>query len=480
MGSTYRRTWTGVALGLLLALPGQLTAQTAPPGVVQQREAVERLDQPRGQVVNEVRFFGDVATVRKGTEFGGWTSVTALTCSEIDHDKTTQDPVNQVLLFDQRLWVRHVHSSRSHAYLRLRKLNFDVNTAPGAATLDLATKEQLDVDLAHLEFPVGATQLRLGRLYLRVGRGLVLSDVLDGVRARYSSSAGVTVEGFAGTTLHRSDNPDYQVAGFDRGHNDRLFLALEGQYVLPSNVRVFAYAVDQTDRTKSENPAQNLLDFRYQSSYMGGGLEGWLGKRTQYAVELVHESGSSNSTRTPPGRAVIDAYAATASLWHLFEGETFPTLSFDYAIGSGDANRLSVTDSMNAGAIAPLGDHNFQYFGRFEGGLALAPLLSNLEVFRLGFQFKPLAEYLEAPTDLVLGLKVSSYHKDQITCPISDVLATLPNAQVGYGSDLYGAWKALSDVDVLVEYGAFKPGPAYPVTNRDTTHKFAATLTIAY
>ena len=424
-------------------------------------------------------FFKDSGHVREGTEYGGWTTLSFLDIHDLDHVGSAKDPISSVFLADSRLWFKHTWSARRNVFLRVRKQDLDVNTAPGVVPYDTRTKETLDIDLLTYDFPVMSTDWRLGRQFIRVGRGLVLSDTLDGGQVEYRTRDGVRVSGFAGSTLHRSDNIDTNVVGFDQGHNNRTFVGVQGEYTTEQNHHVTAYYLDENDNSSTANPLQDPFSYNYDAHYGGLGSEGSLSERTIYSGEVVWEGGLAGTANGGVARERIDAAAAWLSLFHRIEGTTVPTLTFDYGWGSGDPHRFSVTDSGVRGPGFGKGDQNFIGFGRFDGGLALQPRLSNLHVIRLGFQFKPFTQ-LKAPTDLLAGFKLTDYEKSTLSGPISDPVATLAARHVGVGADLFVAWKPLSDVDFLVEYGGFSPGDAYPVGARDSTNKIAITSTISY
>lgn len=471
---------TRVALAAALVV-GQATAQPAPTAasLLSSRDTLRRLEQRRDQNAAE-GFFGTSAKVRPGTDFGGWSSVTFLDASQLDHNARVTDPLDSVFVGDLRLWGRHVYNARKNVFIRFRKVGLDIDTQPGLPSLDVRTKEQFDLDLAHFEFPVGATQVRVGRLFTRVGRGLVLSDTLDGGRFEYRSSAGLALAGSVGSTIHRADNVDTNVAGFDQGHNDRTFITAQVDYVTAKNHKLTGYFVDENDNTIGANPTQDPISYRYDTQFLGFGAEGGLSSRTVYGLELVSQTGGAGTANGGVGKEKIQSNAALLSLQHRLDGESLPTLLFDYGFGSGEKTRLSVTDSGASGPALGAGDQNFLYFGRYDGGLALQPRLSNLSVVRAGFQLKPLAPRLAAPTDLLTGFKFSSYTKQRGAAPISDPLANSGKKDVGIGFDVFAAWKMFSDVDVLFEYGAFKPGNAYPIGANDESHKAAVTATIAY
>lgn len=455
----------------------QQTVNRAP--ALRSRDDIIRIENRRDKKA-AARFFKGTGHVREGTEYGGWTSVSYLDISEIDHVGIARDPISSVGVIDSRLWFKHTWSARRNVFLRLRKQDLSIDTAPGVIPYDTRTKEELDIDIFTYDFPVMSTDWRIGRQFIRVGRGLTLAETLDGAHVEWRTGDGVRVSGFVGSTLHRSDNIDTNVLGFDQGHNNRTFVGVQGEYVTEDNHHLTAYFLDENDNSSTADSLQDPFSFNYDAHYGGLGSEGSLGERTIYTGELVFQGGKAGTANGGVAREKIDAGAAWLSLYHRLEGTTLPTLTFDYAWGSGDAGRFSVTDSGVRGPRFGQGDKNFIGFGRFDGGLALQPRLSNLHVIRLGFQFKPLAEMMDAPEDLLVGFKLTDYEKSTLNGPISDPVATLPARHVGIGTDIFAAWKPMTDLDFLFEYGGFSPGDAYPVGSREPTNKFAVTATVSY
>lgn len=439
---------------------------------------VQRLERQAREHAQAREYFKGLGEVRPGTRAGGWFSHTFLDFNELDHARQSPDPIDRLLLTDVRLWASHVFDARHEAYVRVRKADFDFTRDDTLPFLDLRTKEQFDLDLAYFDFPCGGASLRAGRSFMLLGRGLVLAEVLDGLQVRRRFGSGLVLEALAGTSLHRQDNLDTRVLGFDRGHNDRQFLGLQGSYrTRRHGILYHGFALAQIDETASEDPNQDLLDFQYQSRYFGAGASGLLHHRLGFATEAVLERGSS---RGFDGRAAVRASALTANLDYRFPEKWTPVITLDYGLGTGDPNRLSVTSGLDLGPSASAGDENFMYFGQYDGGLALAPRLSNLQVWRLGMRCRPFVHRIRWPSDLVAGFKVSTYHKHRVQGAISDPLASQPLSDVGTALDLFGSWRVLSDLNILVEYGGFKPGEAYRAGARDTTERFGVTSTLSF
>ena len=488
-----RLAWLAAAIAAVL--PGVARAQSAvaqqqvaniqrdvsspDAGAFRSHDDLERIEARRDrQEAHD--FFEGAGHVRAGEQYGGWTSFTYLDLRDLNHNGAVPEPIKSVTLADTRAWYEYSWSARRAFYVRVRKQDLDINTAPGAVALDTRTKDQLDVDLLTYDFPVFSTDWRIGRQFLRMGRGLVLSDILDGARIEYRSHNGVKTSGFVGSTLHRSDNIDTNVVGFDQGHNNRTFVGVTGEYTTTTNDRPYAYFMKENDNSDTANPIQDPFSFQYDAFYWGVGSDGPIGDDTLYSLELVFEGGKAGTSNGGTGREKIDAGAAWLSVFHRLVGTSLPTLTFDYAWGSGDNGRFSVTDSGPRGPRSGLGDENFIGFGRFEGGLALQPRLSNLHVIRAGFQCKPLEGKLKAPSDLLAGFKITDYEKSNPKGVISDPLATVAKSHVGIGTDVFVAYKPMSDLDLLFEYGGFSPGGAFPIGAKEESHKLAVTATISY
>ncbi|MBI4863173.1 MAG: hypothetical protein HY815_23340 [Candidatus Riflebacteria bacterium] len=153
--------------------------------------------------------------------------------------------------------------------------------------------------------------------------------------------------------------------------------------------------------------------------------------------------------------------------------------TLEYAFGSGDARRGSVTNTFG-GKQTITTDENFLYFGTYDGGLALSPRLSDLHVLRAGYQVRPFPKKGRRLPDLLLGTKVACYLKDSVDGIISDPAAAMASRDVGWGADTFLAYRPLSDVSIFVQGGQFWPGAAYPVGVRDRTDRVLASASLSF
>jgi hypothetical protein len=121
----------------------------------------------------------------------------------------------------------------------------------------------------------------------------------------------------------------------------------------------------------------------------------------------------------------------------------------------------------------------FMGFGRYDGGIALNPRLSNLHVLRLGASARPWDE-THGFEDLTLGGKFSLYRKNDGSGYISDPEAIPGSTDVGSGLDLFLGWRIYSDLAWMVQYGVFSPGEAYPVGFTDSTQTLYTNMTYSF
>ena len=444
--------------------------------------ATERLrliqDETRVKLESD-RYLKLASPGEKQIDVGGWISFTALDYRDDEHQKGTPDLLQSLFMQDYRLYVNALIDTKLSVYGRVRNMEIAWSTAPGAIAPDTRQMEGVELDLLFAEFkPDSKVLLRLGRQFVRAGRGLTLSNDLDGLTFQYTEPRW-SHRAMIGETLNRDPNVDMSIVGFDRSTQDRRFYLAETQYRTESGAKYYGYALFQRDRSRSFNFAQNQRDFHYDSRYFALGTEGRFDKRLHYYAELIHESGSTLADLLGDPRVDIDADGALAGLLFYPDLEWHPLATLEYAYGSGDANRGSVTNTFG-GKQTRTDDENFLYFGTYDGGLALSPRLSDLQVIRLGYQIRPLPRKDRKLPDLLVGAKGSRYLKASIDGIISDPTATMRSRDVGWGLDLFLATRPLSDLSLLVQYGRFAPGEAYPAGARDAADRLLATLNLSF
>ncbi|MBI4864604.1 MAG: hypothetical protein HY815_30770 [Candidatus Riflebacteria bacterium] len=423
---------------------------------------------------------------------GGWSSTTYFDFEDDDNSAATLDAFHGLLRTDFRAWGHWVTRDNVGVYLRLRK--YDHHYYPGVGTLDPDTSkyDAFDLDLGYVDIPAKDSRIRVGRQFIQVGRGLTLSDNLDGISALFQRNAWA-VHGFFARTSPMAENLDLTVAPLGSGGAFRDFGGIEASYTNRKGRRLYGYAVLQNDRTEFK-PQRNATidlsgyDHGYDANYLAIGADGPITRKLSGYAEIIHEGGRTASQNVPATglldtRESIAADAFIAALNYFCLDRRRTNLSLEYAIGTGDADRGSVMNQLLVGNTPGTRDNAFQYFGTYDLGLALSPRLSNLEVVRLGYSVKPFLDGRGRPREFQLGAKGSLYRKQNARCPISTSTATRSSRalhDVGTGIDLFAAWRVWSDTSVTVAWGAFLPGDANAPGFDTATQRLLVNMTATF
>jgi hypothetical protein len=409
-------------------------------------------------------------------EYGGWYRFSFFSFNE---PGSAGVPSNNVSLRnnDLRFWMSANLEDIHYVYTRFRVGFIDFSQGDSfdrndkdtdGPNLDMAYY-RLDITRALKKYygvlsPV-SVQLQAGRQYFNVGTGLVYSDIADGVQM-FVGAPLWKVNLFASQTIRSEDDVDRSIPNPD--HSYRNFAGAQFNWTGIDQHEPYVFWVAQRSHNPDEDVFQN---YEYDSDYVGVGSHGQLvlpGLR--YYSEFVWEWGESSPSGVPSGLDPIDAYALDAGLDYYFDCHTKPRVGVEYALGSGDNDRLSPTNTIG-GNRPGTNDENFLYFGFINTGDALAVRLSNLQFLRVGgslrpFEGSPCLDHLE------LGANLFHYWKDAAGGGISDFRADRANEDVGTELDIFLHWQVLSDLAFGVRFGTFFPGDAY---THETERNFLAT-----
>jgi len=264
------------------------------------------------------------------------------------------------------------------------------------------------------------------------------------------------------------------VPGFDKS-SDRYFYGFEYGYSGILGHNFYGYAVVEKDYSNPE-PQDPAHTFRYDAQYFGLGGKGRIAPPFSYDLELIKENGKGFIFDTQEKKDV-DAWAGRFKIAYEPDMQTHPSLSFEYAFGSGDSDRTSVTDTEGGNASGR--DKNFLYFGYIPTGYALFPRLSNLHLYRAGLSLRPM-EKNTLFRHLTVGIDYYKFYKDKAGGGISDSEATQDSHDVGSEVDLTLGWRIFSDLGCSVNYGHFMPGEAYPESNKESEDYFSVSTTLTF
>jgi hypothetical protein len=144
---------------------------------------------------------------------------------------------------------------------------------------------------------------------------------------------------------------------------------------------------------------------------------------------------------------------------------------------SGDPDRTySPTDAAGGNRFGTK-DSSFVGFGLRDTGISLAPVPSNLHIWRLGGALLPF-ENVQLFRDLEVGTNWFLYHKNRSRAAISDPLADNYSGDVGWEMDYFINWRLSADLSWTVRWGVFYPGSAY--SDRGPRHMLFSGITWSF
>jgi hypothetical protein len=381
---------------------------------------------------------------------GGWLHL------ELDHlDDPPFEDSRTSRYADLRLWGLVQFDRTYTAFVRVQTDYLDFNSGEQFETSDdnrfRIRMDQAWVEGDWTEAGRGVT-LRAGREFVTLGSGLLFNDVAYAIQGTYDAERWA-LRAWAAHSLVHQDDIDQSRPHPDESH--RVFFGVEGDLLLSGSHRAYAMFLLEHDLNREQDPNQ---DWDYNANYIGLGAKGTILAGWGYSAEAVFEFGrtaSAGSTQTDS----IAAFALLLTTDYQFQGPMEPAIRFQYMFGSGDDDRVSVTD-MAAGNEAGTDDTSFLAFGFVQTGFSLFPRVSNIHILKLGGSIRPF-ESVELLHKLEVGLYGYVYRKAVSSQLISDSRAFLDDSDVGKEVDFFLRWRIFSDLGFSLNYGCFFPGKAY-------------------
>jgi hypothetical protein len=414
---------------------------------------------------------------KQAFDWGGWLNYSFFDFQDEDNNSSTTDILSSLHYMDLRLWFKGTTSGGNSYYIRT-KSNYSSYDWDPALNYDETDETELKLDMAYFDLSSYKKYLfRFGRQYFHIGRGLALSGIKDGLLLN-GFYQNWNLKLFAAHSLPHENNIDTSVPGFDNKEK-RFFYGVSGTWRSRRGNEIYLYYLGQNDNS-DENPVDNTQDYRYDSQYLGLGTNGSFTRKSHYYAEIIHETGSSYAHgQVDSNTEDIDAWAGIAGTKYYFDCAASPVFTLEWAFGSGDGDRQSVTNTIN-GNLAGTKDHNFMYFGTYNGGDALSPRLSNMSVLRTGLTFKPFQSQYSLK-DLSIGAYYSNYKKMKNSGAISDPEAVSGlSDDIGDGLDILLKWKVFSDLSIDLTWSRFNPGDCYITPNNATETLFYSTLIYSF
>ncbi|MDD5438977.1 MAG: alginate export family protein [Candidatus Omnitrophica bacterium] len=411
-------------------------------------------------------------------DYGGWAEYRYDDYCDDDNDSSLADQIDFVNSLDMRFWMKAVlrppanasYKNVHYVYVRMKEL-FSQTYATDKEWKN--KQESPIVEYAYAVIDLNPLWIQAGRHYLSIGRGLAYSDVNDGMQA-FLTLGDWRLKGLAARTLPRQHNIDLSVPESSDGSR-RFFYACEGAYRGIPDHNFYSFFVIQKDKS-GRNTQDGQAEYDYNSQYLGLGGHGDIIPNLHYLAEVIRETGTSRVFPSAE-KADIDALAGIFELAYDADVYSHPRLSCRYAFGSGDKDRISVTDTVDGNTSGT--DRNFLYFGYIDTGYALAPRLSNLHFLKGLLSCAPLEQWRPF-RNVTVTTSWYWYFKDRAGGGITDTEATESEGYIGHEMDFEVAWQIVSDLSCTVQYGHFFTGDAFPETARDDEDYFSASVILTF
>jgi len=325
----------------------------------------------------------------------------------------------------------------------------------------------------HQKWPVDV-DVKLGRQYIEIGRGEVLSEILDAATVNVSNY-------YFDALLFGSQTPssvrNLDVSAPKWWHDQRDFIGFQGtlKNVIPKNEPyVFAMFVDDRNRYRPEVPGQA---FGYSPNYFGFGNRGYLLADLRYWSESIWETGKSHATGSTREEDISASAFVMGGEYSASWCPTHPRVEMEYGWASGDKDRLSATNTIG-GNLPFTDDKTFLTYGYHDTGVAFAPRLANLSVLRVTGSFHPL-DFWDRMRNLELGASWYWYEKDRKGGGVSDASASRSSHDLGTEYDIFATWRISSDLLWTVRYGQFFQGNAF-IEDDDSREYLLTSITYSF
>ncbi len=385
-------------------------------------------------------------------------------------------------LWDNRAWIAGTGDYGTHQfYARLKMTYTDWNRGtsydgneddfdgPDADRLwyqfDL---RQAAKSYGHTDLPFGH-QTKVGRQYVQFGSGYALTLPLDAVTIS-SQFDKLEFTGLLGKTVLGMD--DFIEPSRPRsGQMDRHILGVETRYRTAQHTP-FAYVFWNQD----ENPRSIWAGdqgYGYDSVYTGLGSTGQLARYLRYSTEIVYEGGRSYGDHVMFGRDPINALGFDALLGYLIPNKYQPYFDAEYMFASGDGDRRGSPIDAVGGNTKGV-DSSFIGFGYRDTGLAFAPRLTNMNIWRAGASVFPFTN-AGALRHLQVGTNWFLYARNKAAGAVSDNTADTRSHELGWEMDYYINYQITQELTATARYGVFFPGDAFSDPDTRTFFLFGIT-----
>ncbi|MFC1668189.1 alginate export family protein [Chlamydiota bacterium] len=285
---------------------------------------------------------------------------------------------------------------------------------------------------------------KLGRQYLKIGKGFLLRDIADAGLLSYEDDF-VTLSFAKGEVVDPPFDPY-----FEEPDNEKDFYYAGATLKNVYQQKATLYWA----RLMDESPE----DLEYDAYYLGVIATGELVEQLSYYFEYITGWGTS-SVYNPPednpsAREDIDAWLCNFSLSYALLTRFNPVITGEVVFASGDSDAGSVINPKR-GNVYGTEDKNFRGIDGFViYGLALDPDMSNIQIYRIGASF-------DCSQNISSEINYYYYRKAKKHGIISDPTAYLPHNHIGDEIDLSVLYSINEYLSCEFNFAYFMPGDAY-------------------
>jgi hypothetical protein len=306
-----------------------------------------------------------------------------------------------------------------------------------------------------------------GRQLINWGNGVAFNQEIDGGRFQFTYDK-VTLEAMVGMTRDSTIDIDTSRPGFNSQTN-RLFYGGMITTDFSAFFQPYVYGLVQEDYNRPSvltatvpGVGVTTTNYNFNSYYIGGGWRSALSDRIVFSSEFVYQGGrnlTNSFTVVPPAPITqsfvdISAFAGDVQLDYMFGDDNNTRATGEVIFATGNEDRLHTTNTFG-GTTPASTDTSYNGFGLLNTGLAFAPNVSNLVVYRGGVSTFPFVstKWLQR---FQFGTDILVFTKFDQSAPIDQPSEN--SYYLGFETDFYINWQITSDLTFGMRYGLFVPG----------------------
>ncbi len=339
------------------------------------------------------------------------------------------------------LWVRLSLPGQWQYYVRLKDNALAALLPWPEAGLELTNLWEVNANYLQFANPDAGLTFSAGRKPFLLGSGLLLSGNGDGAEFQLANPLFMLQAFGFYTGLLNADSSPYGMHDWDDANGAQRYF---GGYA--AGVGILGHELTLIGLYQGDFGLSP--DDLYTSWYTGLQAKGMVADGA-YLLEWYLQGGFSPSGAV---RGEIDAYGGTCRYQKVFPAAAVPSLTLQYSLASGDADR-SVAEGSVGNETGQ--DTAFQAFGQLNTGSVFRPYFSNIHIVQAGAAVNPLRA-------ASIGLNYFYYAKHESGGVVNGGEAALSAFDLGHGLDLVLRWSPFKDLSVFLNGGVFIPGAAFP------------------